>query len=63
MKRYSYKQGLGIVDETGLLIIQMMPVNCSKKFAATAAKLLAEKLNTIERGGGFNKPAKQEVKK
>lgn len=62
MKRYSYKQGRGIVDETDLQIMVILPVNCSKKFAATAAKLIAEKLNTIERGGGFNKPAKQEVK-
>ncbi len=60
MKQYKYKKGSGLVDETGRQVLVMLPSSCSKAFLITCYKLLAEKLNTIERGKGLTlKQAKE----
>lgn len=49
MTHYKFDKKDGLVDETGKQILQLLASNCSAKFRVTAGKLLAEKLNTIER--------------
>ena len=39
-----------IYDESGKQLLVLMQVNCSAKFRDTAAKELANKLNTIRQG-------------
>ena len=50
MTRYKFDRHAGLVDEEGKIILQLVPVGCSKKFREMAGKELANKLNTIEQG-------------
>ena len=50
MTRYKFDRHVGLVDEEGKIILQLVPVGCSKKFREMAGKELANKLNTIEQG-------------
>lgn len=53
MKQYKYHPKDGLVDETGKQLLVLLPSNCSRKFCATAGKLLANTLNNIERGNAL----------
>jgi len=48
--RYKFERGTGLVDLEGKVILQLVPVSCSKKFRDMAGKELANKLNGIEQG-------------
>lgn len=47
---YKFDRHSGIVDIEGKILLQLVPVSCSKKFREMAGKELANKLNTIEQG-------------
>jgi hypothetical protein len=48
--RYKFDRHAGLVDLEGKIILQIVPVGCTKKFRETAGKELANKLNGIEQG-------------
>jgi hypothetical protein len=51
-----------IYDENGVQLLVLMQVHCSKKFRDTAAKELANKLNTIRQGQRLSAAAQENNK-